>query len=180
MISQNGILNNIGEKYGEEVKKEVLDMAYCSNIYILYIADGHKMTDKDFEAGFASYNVSYPNRTFEQYMRFKKNWDEDKYSFIVEAQGYFLDEETAIDYAVSNMGDINEAGAYPFAIVSSMPLNRVYAFCNECSHKLFKYNRETDKYEPLDWNYSEETKYLRKEVDSCWRHNVDLPKKEYD
>ena len=73
MLTQKGILNNIGEKYGEEVKKEVLDMAYCSNIYILYIADGHKMTEKDFKAGFASYHVKYPERTFEQYMRFKKN-----------------------------------------------------------------------------------------------------------
>ena len=188
MISQNGILNNIGEKYGEEVKKEVLDMAYSSNIYILYIASAHKMTEKDFEIGFAAYKARFPERTFESYMKFKKNWDEDKYVFDVEPQGYFLDEKTAIDYAIANMGDINEAGCfpyaivsskplnryYPYAIVSSMPLNRVYAFCNEGTHKLFHYNKETDKYDPMDWDYSEETKYLRKEVDICWKHNVHL------
>lgn len=163
------VIENIAKKCGENVAKEVKDIAYSSYIYILYDVCAHKLTKKDLEIEFASYEKRFPGRTFEQFLRFKKDWKQDKYSFGLEEQGYFLDEETAIDYAINNIGDLNEAGAYPYIVISSMPLNVVYPNTNPNTHKLFLYNREKDKYEEIDWDLNDETKHLHETVDLFYK-----------
>jgi hypothetical protein len=99
-------------------------------------------------------------------MRYKKNWDRDKYTFDIEPQGYFIDRATAVDYAESNMGDINEAGAYPYVVISSMPLHCVYPHANIREHILFYFNKETGRYDEIDWDRDEGTKCLGRHINS--------------
>ena len=168
MVNQKSLFENIETEFGKEVAEKVRDkIVYESNIYVLYIASVSKVTEKGLRIGFASYQARFPDRTYEQYLKFKKNWDEDKYTYDIEPQGYFIDEKTAIEYAEANMGDINEAGAFPYVIISEMPLNRVYPNCNIREHRLFKFNDKTQKYEEIDWEHDEETQFLHKRGDSC-------------
>lgn len=163
------IMDNINKKYGKDVEEDVKKMAYSSCIYILYDVCTHKITEKDLKIEFASYEKKFPGRTFEQFLRFKKDWKQDKYSFGIEEQGYFLDEETAIDYAINNIGDLNEAGAYPYVVISSRPLNVVYPNTRSNTHKLFLFNRKIDKYELINWDLNDETKHLHEAVDLFYK-----------
>lgn len=168
MIQEKSLIENIEVEFGKEIGEKVREkIAYESHIYVLYIASVSKVTEKGLRIGFASYQARFPDRTYEQYLKFKKNWDEDKYTYDIEPQGYFIDEQTAVEYAEANMGDINEAGAFPYVIISEMPLNRVYPNCNTREHRLFKFNNETQKYEEIDWEHDEETRFLKKRGDSC-------------
>lgn len=161
-MGQNSLLTNITNELGEEIKQKVEKISHQSSIYILYLVDINKVTDESLRIGFASYHAQYPNRTFDDYVRFKQNWDEDKYSYIIEPQGYFIDEDEAVKYAEENVGDINEAGSYPYVIIASMPLNRVYPMCNERTFRLFKFDELTDKYVEIHWTDDEGTVILFK------------------
>jgi hypothetical protein len=163
MMKQNGILDDIKNIVGEEIGNEIEKTAYDSNIFVLYIATIENVTQKDLEDEYThSYKVKFPERTFEQFMRYKRDWNKDKYRFAVEPQGYFLDENTAVKYVKANMGDINESGSFPYAIVSSMPLNCVYPTANIRTHRLFRYTRDTDTYDEVSWEALESTRLLLK------------------
>lgn len=168
MQETTSLLKNIENRLGEDIKEKIEKISYESNIYILYLVDIHEVTRKDLEIGYASYHARYPERTFEDYLKYKRNWDQDKYTFDIEPQGYFIDRKTAVEYAEANMGDINEAGAYPYVIISSMPLNRVYPMCNFRDHTLFHFNAKTERYEEVDWDHSEGTKLLEKKGSNGW------------
>lgn len=166
-MNENSLLENIIQEFGEEVGKKINEkLVFESNLYILYLVDIHAITQRDLEIGFASYHARYPDRTYEQYLRYKSNWDRDKYSFDVEPQGYFIDKATAVDCAESNMGDINEAGAYPYVVISSMPLHCVYPHANIREHALFHFNKETGRYDEIDWDHDEGTKCLARHINS--------------
>ena len=161
-MEDKGLFKNIQEIATTETVKKIEDISYQSSIYILYLVDIHKVTEEDLRIGFASYQARYPQRTYEDYLKYKSNWDKDKYTFDIEPQGYFIDEDVAVKYAETNICDINEAGAYPYVIVSSMPLNRVYPMCNERSHRLFLFNEKTRRYDEIAWDHNEGTSYLKK------------------
>lgn len=167
MRNEHSLLYNITQEFGEDVSKKINEkIVFESNLFILYLVDIHEVTRKDLEIGFASYHARYPQRTFEDYLRYKRNWDRDKFSVNIEPQGYFIDRATAVDYAESNMGDINEAGAYPYVVVSSMPLHCVYPHANTREHTLFHFNKETERYEEVDWDYNEGTQHLERHINS--------------
>ena len=153
---QSAIAENIDPTTAANVEA----LAYETSIYVLYLADITEVSQKSLDAKFASFKVRYPARTYEQFMKQLKNWNEDKYHFLAEPQGYFIDEDTAVDYAVRNMGDINESGAYPYVLISSMPLNRVYPAANTRKFRIFLFNKKKEVYEEIDWDYSEATKIL--------------------
>ena len=161
-MEDKGLFKNIQEIVTPETAKKIEDTSYESSIYILYLVDIHKVTEEDLRIGFASYQARFPNRNYESYLKYKSNWDRDKYTFDIEPQGYFIDEKVAIKYAETNICDINEAGAYPYVIISSMPLNRVYPVCNDRTHRLFLFDENTKKYEEISWDYNGGTKYLKK------------------
>lgn len=160
MHDTTSLLKMIQTEMGDEIKNKVEELSYQSSIYILYLVDINQVTEESLRIGFASYQAKWPNRTFETYMRHKRDWKEDKYSYIIEPQGYFIDAATAVDYAEKNIGDINEAGAYPYVIVASMPLNRVYPMCNIREFRLFHFDKKKDVYNEIDWDYSEATQIL--------------------
>ena len=163
-----GLMQAIKNQFDDTVVSKIEKLSFESEIFILYLVSFSKVTQRDLEIGFASYKARYPERTFESYLKFKKNFDEDKFKYNIEPQGYFIDEGVAIDYAKKNMGDINECGSFPYVIISSMPLNRVYPTCNFRTHKLFKFNKETKEYEQTDWNSCEGTAILEKKADNGW------------
>ena len=162
------LLKNIENQLGADVAKQIDEISNFSDIYILYLMSYHEVTHKDLEIGFASYHARYPDRDFESYVRMKHNWDEDRFTYDIEPQGYFISRALAIEYAEKNIGDINEAGAYPYVIVSSMPLNRVYPKCNERDHTLLHFNRKTKKYEEVDWDCNDAMKLLHRKGDNGW------------
>ena len=96
------LLQRIDEDLGSEIKNKIDLISNEASIYVLSIASVRKVTQKDLEIGFASYHARYPERTIESYIKFKSNWDEDKFSYNVEPQGYFIDENVAVDYANKN------------------------------------------------------------------------------
>jgi hypothetical protein len=165
---QDSLLTNIKIVLGEGCANGIDKISNESSIYVLYVVDINEVTEKSLRIQFASYHAKFPDRTWEQFLKFKKNWDEDKYSYVIEPQGYFIDEDTAVDYAKKDMGGINEAGAYPYIIVSSMPLNRVYPVANFRRHRLFHFNDNTEQYEEIDWDYNEGTKLLGQKADNGW------------
>lgn len=168
MREHTSLLNAIDKDLGKETKDKVEELSYKTNLYILYLMSYHEVTQMDLEAGFASYKVRYPDRSFENFLKYKRNWEQDRFTFDIEPQGYFIDRKTAVEYAESNMGDINEAGAYPFVIVSSMPLNTVYPKCNFREHTLFHFNKNKERYEEVDWDYCEATKLLEQKSHNGW------------
>jgi hypothetical protein len=166
-MESNSLMHNIIKEFGQEIGNKIQRrIAFESNLFILYLVDIHEVTRMDLEIGFASYHARYPERTFEDYIKFKRNWDQDKYTFDIEPQGYFIDRATAVDYAKCNMGDINEAGAYPYVVISSMPLHCVYPHANIREHTLFHFNKDTEKYDEIDWDYNDGTKCLERHINS--------------
>ena len=167
MVDQIGVLYNIEKKLGKDVRDIVDELSYESNIYLLYIVSVRATTQRDLDIGFAKYHASFPDRPYESYMKHVTTCKEDKFRYGMEPQGYFLNEKTAIEYAEKNMGDINEAGSFPYVIISSMPLNRVYPVCNTRTHRIFLFDEEFDGYREVNWSYNEETKYLESLQNSC-------------
>jgi hypothetical protein len=153
---------------GVDTATQIDEIANFSDIYILYLVSYHEVTHKDLEIGYAAYHTRFPERDFESYMRMKRNWDEDRFTYDIEPQVYFISRKTAIEYAESNMGDINEAGSYPYVIVSSMPLNCVYPKCNERDHTLLHFNQETRRYEEIDWDCNDAMRLLQKKGSNGW------------
>lgn len=165
---EHSLLYNIEKELGKEIKDKVDNSSYSSSIYILYLVSYHEVTRKDLEIGYASYHARFPDRDFENYVRMKRNWDEDRFTYDIEPQGYFISRALAIEYAEKNIGDINEAGSYPYVIVSSMPLNRVYPKCNERDHTLLHFNSKTKKYEETDWDCNEAMQLLQRKGLNGW------------
>jgi hypothetical protein len=167
-IERKGLLLAIHHKLGDKVASSVEEISYNANIYILSAVDIHKVTDIGLRIEFASYQARYPDRTYDQFLKYKSSWDEDKYTFTIEPQGYFIDEETAVEYAESNMGDVNAGGAYPYIVIGEMPINQAYPYANTRKHRLFLFNTQSGLYEEIDWDYSEGTRYLKQKAEcSC-------------
>ena len=166
MIDQKGILENIANSFGtlgKEVAEKCNRLANESNFYVLSTVNVNEITNDKLRIQYASYSAQYPDRTFEQFLNYRKNWNEDKYTFGITEQGYFLSEKLAVEYAKENMGDLYEAGSHPYLVISELPLNRVYPHAHICNHRLFEYNREKDAYEEIDWTIDEVTMLLSKQ-----------------
>lgn len=161
MISQKSLIENINEKFNKEITNKIKEISNSSNIFVLYLISSKKLTNEDIEKEFNIYQIKFPGRTFDSFMKMKKSFNEDKYKVTFEEQGYFIDESLAIEYAKKNIGDLNEAGAYPFIVISSRPLNTVYPSCNICKNKLFEYSKETDSYKEIRFDRDEETKIIK-------------------
>ena len=75
-----------------------------------------------------------------------------------ESMGFFYDRDTAYKAVKENWADINEAGAYPAALLVEKE-EGLYPHAEQLNY--FVYNRETDEYEPQEippqlkvWNMS--------------------------
>ena len=162
VMTDNGLLTNVKKNVPMELHAQLDEVSKISSIFVLYAVDIHAVTHEELVHQFASYKSRFPNRDWDSFMKYKSNWDKDKYTFDIEAMGYFADLETAMKKATNNTLDFNEAGAYPYAVICEMPLNVVYAFAEEREMCLLKYNHKTGKYEEVSWDESQGAMYLRK------------------
>ena len=156
------LIENILKEYGEDVANNISnDMAYKSTICILYVADVREKTPEAFEKECQAYHLRYPQRDIENYKKLMAMMYKDKFSFTIEPMGYFIDEKSAEEAAISNLCDINEAGAFPYVILSQVCLNHVYPFGdNDETKRLFLFNINTRQYEEIAWDTNEATKAL--------------------
>lgn len=156
------LIENILKEYGEETAKNISEnIAYESTICILYVADVREKTPEAFEKECEAYHLRYPQRNIENYKKLMAGMHKDKFSFTIEAMGYFIDEKSAEEAAVNNLCDINEAGAYPYVILSQAYLNHMYPFGdNDETKRLFLFNINTKQYEEISWETNEATKAL--------------------
>lgn len=81
MHDTTSLLKMIQTEMGDEIKNKVEELSYQSSIYILYLVDINQVTEESLRIGFASYQAKWPNRTFETYMRHKRDWKEDVYCY---------------------------------------------------------------------------------------------------
>lgn len=152
----------IEREFGTETSAKIKnDIAYKSNICILYSVDVRERTPESFEKECEAYHVRYPNRNMENYRKLMASQHKDKFTFVIEPTGYFIDEAQAEHYAVENICDINEAGSFPYVVLSQVPLNQMYPFGDpEDKKRLFLFDMHTQKYEEISWDYNEATKAL--------------------
>lgn len=157
----NMLIDNILKEYGTETAKNVNNISSDSTICILYVADVREKTPERFELECQAYHMQYPQRNIENYKKLMAGMHKDKFSFTIEPMGYFIDEKEAEEAAVSNLCDINEAGSFPYVILSQVWLNHVYPFGeHDETKRLFFFNKETRQYDEISWEINEATKAL--------------------
>lgn len=73
-----------------------------------------------------------------------------KYLNISRVAGYYFEKEDAIGSVRKNNGDINEAGAYPYAIVERIEPG-IYQMAGSDNRWLFLFNENTGEYDPVEF-----------------------------
>lgn len=132
-------------------------------LYIVSTISLKKRTEDDLKKEFEIYKVKYPSwkeKTFEQYYEFQKGWNWHKYSISQEDNAYFLKLEEAKLAVKENFGDINDGGAYNYALIKKVPMNRAYGMIYVEELYIFEYEIATDTYEEVSLNKNDETKYI--------------------
>jgi len=137
-------------------------------IYIVRTIDLKVKTEQDLRNGYEIFKINYPSwrtRTYEEYIDFMKNWDDDKYEISFEDNCYCGSYGTAFEKITNNECDINDGGVYDYASIVKIPLNRCYAesYVRKEDITLFKFNYEKDRYDEVGTeNENEIIKWLRK------------------
>lgn len=125
-----------------------------SNIYIVNAISVTEYKEEDLKRKHTAHNcLNERQLTYEEYLKFLKNWKEDTYSISSFISSFHLEYEKAKEYAENNLGDINEAGCYNYAAIIKAPMDCFYynSYQNpKTDFELYKYNSETKKYELLD------------------------------
>ena len=128
-------------------------------MYIYYVAaiDIAEITandlKKEYEIHKIRYNKTEDDLSYKKFLQFMASWKHDKYSVSSFISSYHLTKEEALEYAINNIGDINEAGAYPYAGVVQAPVVCSYYNTEQNPNEDFiilKYNFEIRKYEIID------------------------------
>lgn len=156
------LIDMIEKEFGSATAAKIKDdIAYKAKICILYAVDARERTPDSFEKECEAYHLRYPNRDIENYKKLMAMQHKDKFSFVIEPTGYFIDEKQAELYAIENIADINESGSFPYVILSQVPLNQMYPFGDpEDARRIFMFNTTTRQYEEISWEYNEATKAL--------------------
>lgn len=132
-------------------------------IFIVKTIKLRKLTEEDLKTGFEMLKVrskNWRNRTFKEYVEFEAGWDRGEYNSISEDNAYFKSLDEAKNFTINNTCDLNDGGVFNYAIIQEVPLNCSYAYTRIKSDYLFKFNRDTDKYEEIDFDSDNETRYL--------------------
>ena len=143
-----------------------------SYIYSVIAISLEEYTEERLKKLHASHNCLYSKQlTFEEFLKFQKQWKEDSYDISSFVSSYHLEYKTAKEYVEGNVCDINEAGCYNYAAISKIPIDATYY--NSCQNPntdfdIYKYNIETKEYELLD-KKAKEYEYLIRHVWGCVR-----------
>ena len=135
-----------------------MDKFYCVSAISLT-----KITEEKLKEMYEIHKIKYKKEiSFEHFLKFQKDFKEDKYLIDSFVSSYHSEKEKAIQYAVNNIGDINEAGCYNYAGVSTLYTDIAY-YNTEQNPKedfiIYKYCREDNMYHELDKS-APEYKYI--------------------
>lgn len=123
-------------------------------IYITHAISLENKTEeslkKEYEIKCLKYNKKFDWNCF---LKILKQTYEDKYSIGGFISGFYNKKEEATYAIVNNIGDINEAGCYPYAAVCTADIGVAYydSYQNiETDFDIYEYNFDSKKYEPLN------------------------------
>lgn len=136
-------------------------------VYFVHAVSCEAMTEDVLKLEHKINNIRYNrNDTYEKYLNFAKSWGNDKYVTSSFLSSIHTTLEEAQEYAINNAGDINECGSYGYCVVSSAKCGVTYYNSEQNPDDdfwLYKYNYNTNQYEPLDKSAPEYTN-VRREV----------------
>ena len=115
-----------------------------NKIYYVSAISLEEITEEKMKHLYEIHKVKYnkPNLSYEDFIEFKKSWKEDEYIIDSFISSYHLSKEEAIQYAIENIGDINECGSYPYAGVSTAYIG--HAYHNACQNKNNDQSRQSN------------------------------------
>jgi len=122
-------------------------------IYILSAVDIKPINREELQKDFEIFKIMYPiwkKKSFKDFLKWKAGFYETKYKIDTYDTAYFLNLDTAIQYAKANMADINESGSYPYLVIYTRPTNKMYSETDKCMVKLFIYNGDKNEYEEIN------------------------------
>lgn len=125
-----------------------------SKIFILSAIDIHKRNEKRWQELFEICKIQHPlwrKKSLEEYKEFESGWGQ-LYDIDDFNAAYFIDKDTAIEYAKANMADINEAGAYPYIAIVPRCINIMYPESHDEEITVLKYDHTSDKYNIVNIN----------------------------
>lgn len=134
------------------------------NVYIVYLVDIKKLSPEDMQKNFECYKIKYnkPDFSFERFVELMNDWGNYPYHITADPQGYYATYEDAKRNVQSNVCDINEAGAFPYVVIASMPLDCIYPTATEKrSFNLFNYDVKQDKYYEINWDEDQFQRLLK-------------------
>ena len=126
----------------------------ANKIFVLSAISATQKTEEDIEKEYRKAQIESKNwesRSIEKYRKFLEGWHEDKYKIGIYDTGFFTTLERAKESAKNNEAGIFEAGLYPYIVVRSMPTETMYADSEGDDYHLYRYNIETDVYDPIPW-----------------------------
>ncbi len=134
------------------------------SVYLVYAASIKKLAEEDLRKKYEKAKIDHgPKWEYENYINYLKEWGEDEYNINKWISSVHTNKKEAIDYAVENYGDINEAGCYNYTAVMKADCGCTYfeTHINPIKDiELFKYNRELDKYEKMNGDEPEYMPFL--------------------
>ena len=82
---------------------------------------------KEFEIAKINSPKIWKNRNFDEYIKFLKSWNSDKFSIKDENFSYCTDYKTAYKQIATNSCDMNDGGVYNYAAILQVRTNCGYA-----------------------------------------------------
>lgn len=161
MIFAENLIEQIRKQLGEDIAKKVYDIGLYASIYSLFVASIRRKTQKELDVELKMFLEKYPKHSEEYFYRHMRDCHADKFDVEMEHCGDYLDTDEVEYYLATNHTDMADDGAYPYAILATMPLTAVYPMCEVRNYRVFKFNGRG--YEEIlgdSENYSEEVKTL--------------------
>lgn len=119
-------------------------------VYFVHAVSCDKKTEEQLHKEHEIYNIKYDKESsFDEFMRLKKSWKEDKYSCTSFLSSVHDTLEEAQKYAEENICDINESGSYNYSVVSKVLLGCAYYNASQNKDEdfwIYQYDNSTKKY----------------------------------
>ena len=143
--------------------EQIPELCFVQGIYVLTGVSLTPVDDLSISADFARLKVlceRWRNRGEEEYRRWLKIWNNDRYRVSSYDAGYYLSESDARRALDVYAGDLNEGGSYDYFVLHSCPIGVIYPASMGDHFHLFRYNRETDEYLEVFWGAMEKYRYI--------------------
>lgn len=122
-------------------------------IFILSAVSLHQNTKEDIQRNCRIHNLTHRRHDpLEKYVKFLSDAGRLHYQIETYDTAYFTDSKSAQEALQHYAEQINESGAYPYAAIYSRPLNTLDAEAQPSDILLFRFQRETKRYEAMDQN----------------------------